>query len=107
MPRAVWIALIASACTIAEDDFAARASDAICDRAEECTEVFETEDERANCEAFWGGAAELLLDLGDLAGSNYDPAAGAACVRDIRAASCAEFNDFEIDCDLFEDDAAE
>jgi len=108
MQQSSWIAvMMVMGCTIPEDDFADRASDAVCDRVEECTEVFEDEQERTDCEDFWRGAAELVIDLGDLAGSNYDPAAGADCVRDIRAASCAEFNDFQIDCEPFEDEDAD
>lgn len=98
--------LILVACTISEDAFPDKAADTMCDRVEECSRVFADDAERQNCESFWSGAAELLLDVGDLAGAVYDPAAGAACLREIRSATCAEFNDSELDCDLFPDEGA-
>ncbi|MEM6926117.1 MAG: hypothetical protein AAF602_04270 [Myxococcota bacterium] len=101
-----WMALILLAlggCTISEDAFPDRYADAVCDRIEECTTVFDEPSERETCEAFWSGAAELLVDLGDLAGE-YDPAAGADCVGDVRAATCAEFNEFRVDCDVITTD---
>ncbi len=98
-----WLGLVS--CTISEDAFPDRVADAVCDRIEECTEVFEEESEREDCESFWSSTAELAVDLGDL-GGEYDPAAGADCVSDIRAATCAEFNDFQIDCDVITDDDA-
>lgn len=98
--------LTLAACTISEDAFPDRAADAVCDRVEECTEVFEDPSERTDCEGFWRGAAELLLDVRDLVGEVYSPSAGADCVQKVRAATCAEFNDFQLECDLFPDEDA-
>lgn len=98
----IWSLLLA-ACTISEDAFPERAADAYCDRLEECTVTFETDEERANCESFAASLAELTVDAGELLGQEYDAAAGARCVREIRAATCAEFNEAELECDVFAD----
>ncbi|MEN0060680.1 MAG: hypothetical protein AAGA48_00950 [Myxococcota bacterium] len=101
MIRALLPALFMIGCGIPEDDFAAIAADSLCDRVEECEGEFD-DNGRANCEAFWTGAAELLVDLGDLVGETYSPSAGRTCVSELRSATCGELNDFEIDCDVFE-----
>lgn len=102
-PTRAVVAMLAVACTISEDAFPDRVADATCDRVEECTEVFETEEERTDCEGFWGNLAELFIDLADLGGAEYSPSRGAQCVQEIRAASCAEFNDGQVPCELFDD----
>jgi hypothetical protein len=97
----LWVGLVAVGCGISEDDFPDRAADAVCDRVDECTEELDGEQERADCESFWAGVAELWIDLGDLGGSEYSPAAGADCVREIRSATCAEFNGADYTCEPF------
>jgi len=93
-------------CAIPEEDFPDRVADEVCDRVEECTEVFEDRSERMDCEDHWRHSAARRLEQGEREGLTYDPAAGANCVREVQIGTCAEFNDFGFVCDPFEDDAS-
>ena len=95
--------MVLGGCVVSEDNFPPQVADAMCDRINQCTNEFEDQDERDDCEAFWEAAAEIQVDLGELFGGEYSSSAGAACIREIRLSSCADFNSNEIDCDVFEE----
>jgi hypothetical protein len=103
MRHQVMLFVLLTGCGVPEDEFPERAGEAVCDRVEECTTTFESDAERADCEAFWSGAAELWVDLGELIGGEYDPGLGADCLREVRRATCAEFNEASYECDVLVD----
>lgn len=93
--------LLLVGCTISEENYPDAIADAMCDRINQCTDEFESDEDRESCESFWAVAAEAQVDLVELFGGEYNPEEGAACVREIRSVSCADFNSTEIDCDVF------
>ncbi len=101
------LAALLVACTISEDDFPAEYAETWCDRAQECDpDGFEDlfGDDVEQCEELNGDAAEVWLDLADLAGETYDEGLGYECVRDTKKASCDELEDGDVDCDVWTDE---
>ncbi len=98
--------LLLVACTIEEDDFPVEYAETWCDRYEEC--------EPSRFDSWWGSqedcqddvaaATELWLDLADLGGETYDESKGWECVQEVKKADCADIEDGDVSCDLWEDD---
>lgn len=95
------------ACSIPEEDFPEKYGKEACKRLEECDKGDYEEiygDDDAECVDDFADVADILLDLGDLAGETYDPAKGRECVRNLRKATCEEIQDGEADCDVWADE---
>lgn len=93
------------ACAIPEDEFPDVYAKALCPQLEEChaadyADTYGDDDDACLDDAADG--AELILDLGDLAGETYDEAKGRDCVQEVKAASCGDLDD--VDCDVWSDE---
>jgi len=92
------------ACAPSEEQFPDAYARAVCSKLEKCDradyeQAYASKDE---CVDDWSAAAEWLLDLGDLLGQEYSPSLAADCLSSIRRASCAEFDDGQYECEVFE-----
>lgn len=92
------------ACSVSEEAFPDALANAACRRLEQCeADAFDDVwDDREDCEEAWADLAEAYLDLGDLLGQTYDPAAGGQCVREVRHADCDQVESGDIDCEIWE-----
>lgn len=93
-------------CAIAEEDFPDAYGSAVCSQLKSCDrgDYEERWDDKADCVDDWADGADILLDAADLFGQTYNPDRGRDCVTNVRRATCEEFDDGEVDCDLFADD---
>jgi len=103
LPIALSIGLLAG-CTVAEHDFPEAYGKAMCKRMKQCErgEYDNTWDDKAECVDDMAEFADFFLDAGDLLGQEYVPELGYDCIREVKGASCAEFEDGEYDCEVFE-----
>lgn len=99
------LGLSLAACAIPEDDFPATYAKTLCDRLAEChaADFQETYgDDMDACESDGADGAELVLDLGDLAGETYDEGKGRDCIQELNRAECGDLDN--VDCDVWSDE---
>ena len=94
--------LIAS-CTIEEDEFAESYGKTVCSRLHDCqrSDYDDRYEERSECVDEWAELADTFLDIGDTLGQEYSPELAQDCLEAIRAASCSEFSDGQVECQVF------
>ncbi len=93
-----------SACDPTEEEFPEAYAKAVCSKLKKCdrADYEQSYDDKNECVEAWAGGAEWILDLGDLLGAEYSEALAGDCLSEIRRASCAEFDDGEYECEVFE-----
>jgi hypothetical protein len=92
------------ACTVEEDEFANSYAKAVCNRLEECqrSDYEQAYEDRDACVEDWAEIADTILDVGDTLGQEYSPQSAQDCLESIREASCGEFSDGQVECEVFE-----
>jgi len=93
------LAMLASGCAVAREDFSETLADAYCQRAEQCDRPDGTRDD---CVAVVSALVELSVDAGEVLGRQYDAGLGGVCVRHVRSRECDELADWldDDECDV-------
>lgn len=91
-------------CAIEEADFPDAYGKAVCKKARKCdrADYEEHYDDLDVCIDDAGDLIRGVIDLAGLVGQEYVPEYGRDCVSQINGMSCEDYNDGEVDCDLFE-----
>jgi len=100
----VVFALIFVGCIIEEEDFPDAYGRAVCARIRECqrTDYEDRYEDRSECIDEWAEFADSIIDLGDTFGNEYSPEGADECLDNIRQATCSEFSDFQIECQVMQ-----
>jgi hypothetical protein len=91
------------ACAVHEEDFPEAYGEAICTQIESCNDdyadIYETDED---CVDLWAVAGDLILFGGNLTDQEYSAKGAGACARNIKRASCDDFEDGDYECEVFE-----
>lgn len=95
--------VLLSACGIPQEDLGEKAGEAWCKRARQCGDIEREEEE--DCVSQIANGVDLVVNLGESFGEEYDAGGAGACVREVRSLSCDEMDTWSSeDCRLFKED---
>lgn len=92
------------ACSVPEEDFPEEYGKTVCKQLKKCDkgDYESAYDDDEDCRDDWAEVADFILDLGDLGGQTYSEEKATDCLQSAKQASCAEFEDGDFECEVFE-----